>query len=338
MNRSLIEKINNLVNFLETNSDHLVIDADTHATDTTELKGTILKKYESTPNYYQGRPVSAEDLLAEMKMADVNMCLIWQNPATTSYGQDLDENHQALLDSNRYIYETSLKYPEKFIPAGWTDPKALGVKNAIALVNTCIKEFGFLLNKINPAQNAFSINDDKVLTVVQEIVKLGGIPTFHFGGDTPYTPPEGLAVIAETFPNTPIVAVHMGGGGAGYLKAEKTYHEARELGLKYQNIRFALSAKRDTHIESDLITYQLAGSPFNKHLFCASDAPYGRQTWNFGGYRWMFKSLINGVDHTDKRVRMNPGLFDESVMQSFMGKNFASFAIEGYKKLVALNT
>src|SRR5258706_16412034 len=123
----------------------------------------------------------------------------------------------------------------------------------------------------------------------------------------------------------------MGGGGAGYMEAEILYHKARELGLRWPNIRFVLSAKRDTHIESDLITYQLAGEPFCKNLFCASDAPYGRMTWNFGGFRAMFRSLTDGDNHTDARLRAQPGLFTAENVQGYLGGNFAEFAAAGYR-------
>ena len=95
-------------------------------------------------------------------------------------------------------------------------------------------------------------------------------------------------------PEHPVLAIHMGGSGAGYPEADELYRQARELGLRRSNIRYVLSAKRDTHIESDLIAYTQAGEPFCRNLSCASDAPYGRMTWNFGGFRAMFRSLQDG--------------------------------------------
>jgi len=64
----------------------------------------------------------------------------------------------------------------------------------------------------------------------------------------------------------------------------------------------------------------ITGEPFSKNIFCASDVPYGRQTWNFGGIRLMFESLKNGKDHTDKRLQQNPDLFDDNVIQNYLGK------------------
>ena len=292
--------------------------------------------YFNNSNYYHGKPICAEDLLMEMKMAGVDMSLIWQNPAVTHYGADQDYNFQILFRANKYIYKSAEKYPEKFIPAGWTDPKALGKNLAISLVEKCINEFGFLIIKMNPAQNQYNIDSEDVVTVFNKIVELGGIPAFHFGGDTPYTSAEGFEKLALLHPEHPVLGIHMGGGGPSYNDGEKHYIKARELGLRRSNIYFAESAKRDTHIESDLITYQLAGKPFCDHIFCGSDAPYGRESWNFGGYRQMFESLIDGINHTDKRVRANPFLFSRAVSQKYMGGNIAQFVIDGYKNMLKM--
>lgn len=320
--------------FLEENRDKLVIDADTHATDTSSLNPELMRRYSTGENYYHGRPVSAEDLLSEMNMAEVDMALICQNPAATPYSEDPKKNFLALLEANRYIYNSAVKYPEKFIPAGWTDPGSLGLIAAKELARICVNEYGFAIVKMNPAQNTYPIDSNMVTEVVDYIVQLGAVPAFHFGADTKFTPAEGLAALAERHPDNPIIGVHMGGGGAAYPEAEELYTKARALGLEHPNIKFVLSAKRDTHIESDLITYTISGEPFSSNLFCGSDAPYGRMTWNFGGYRSMFRSLLNGRGHTDSRVRTNQNLFTECMAQKYLGGNFAEFMIEAYRSLL----
>lgn len=328
------ERIEQQLQYIKNNQDRLVIDADTHLSDIENAAPVIKEKLLSTPDYYQGRPIDAQDLLTEMKMGEVDMCLVWQNPAATLYTESQEENFNNLLTANRYIYESAVKHPDKFIPAGWTDPKALGYENAAKLADICVNEFGFAIVKMNPAQNQFPIDSEVVFDMVKHIVDLGAIPAFHYGADTPYTPATGLENVAARFPQSPVIGIHMGGGGAGYIEAEKLYHESRQLGLKYPNIKYVLSAKRDTHIESDFITYQQAGEPYKNNLFCASDAPYGRQTWNFGGYRWMFRSLLDYNNHTDSRVRNNPGLFTPDDMQNYMGGNFARMMVNAYEKLV----
>ena len=328
------DRIERQLQFLKRKKNKLVIDADTHISNVDYLAEPYRSRYYETDNYYHGKPISAEDLLAEMKMAGVDMSLVWQNPAVTPYGNDRKVNFKTLLSADRYLFEMDLKYPGKFIPGGWTDPKNLGVDLAIKMAEICVKEFGFLFVKMNPAQNEYPIDSDSVVTVFKKIVELGAIPAFHFGSDTPFTPAEGLEKLALLHTEHPVVGIHMGGGGPSYMDGEEHYNKARELGLRHPNIKFIESAKRDTHIESDLITYQLAGEPFSRNICCASDAPYGRQTWNFGGYRAMFKSLIDGANHTDKRVQNNPNLFTEEVAQNFMGRNFAEMVIEGYERLL----
>ncbi len=328
------ERIDHQVEFLEKNKNNLIIDADTHITDLEDLPEKLGKKYKDTANYFHGRPVSARDLLTEMSLAGVDMSLTWQNPSATPYTGNRDSNFNQLLKANEYIFTMSQENPEKFLPAGWTDPKALGLGNAVRIVEKCILEFGFPIVKMNPAQNAYPIDSREVFKVVEKISELNAIAAFHYGADTPYTPAKGLEKIARAFPGTRIIAVHMGGGGAGYVEGEELYNQTRELGLQYENLFFIQSAKRDTHIESDFITYTLAGEPFSKNIACASDAPYGRQTWNFGGYRLMFASLANGESHTDPRVRENPDLFNTEVIKNYMGRNFAELVIEGYRSIM----
>ena len=337
INISTIKRIKNLISYLEQNKDRLVIDGDTHPSLIENMDEKLLNKYRQSDNYYHGRPISTEDLLAEMKMAKVDMCLIWQNPATIIYTDNKEYNFQKLLNANKHILKSTELHPTSFIPAGWTDPKALGLENALKLVDILMFDFGFCIVKMNPAQNAFPINSEMVITVVDRIIKNGGIPAFHYGADTPYTPPEGLEKIASLYPDNKIIAVHMGGGGAGYVEMEDHAQKTRDLGLKYPNLFFPISAKRDTHIESDIITYQLAGSPFNNNLACASDAPYGRQTWNFGGYQLMFESLLNAEVHTDPRVRQQPEQFNSEMVQNLLGRNLAELVITGYKGFLEMH-
>lgn len=330
------EAAERLQQYLETHADRLAIDADIHITDFESLDSVQRQQYDSTPDYYHGRPISAEDAVREMDMAGVDMALAWQNPATTVYGENLEANTRVLTDANRYVLESAKRYPDRFIPGGWVDAKACGLDNTLLLVEKLVAEFGFLIVKLNPAQNGYQIDGPFSLAVVDRIVELGAIPAFHFGADTPYTPAEGLRSLAERHPERPLIAVHMGGGGAGYLEAEGLYRAARQLGLECPNIRYTFSAKRDTHIESDLVAYQLAGEPFSRHLFCGSDAPYGRMTWNFGGFRAMFRSLIDSEKHTDARVRARPGLFTPEVARNYLGGNFARFAAGEYRRLLTV--
>ncbi len=335
MNINVKNAIVNRIHFLEKRCDQIVIDGDTHLTDLNKLTPDLHRRYHSTFNYYQGRPIQVEDLLREMEIAGVDMALSWQNPATTIYRDDKSHNFETLLAANRYIFESARKFPDRIIPAGWTDPKALGVQRAIQLAEVCIRDFGFCIVKMNPAQNQFYIDHPDVIATVEAIVAMGAFPAFHFGGDSPYTPASGLQTIAQQHPDCPIIAVHMGGGGSHYEQGDQLYLDARDLGLKQSNIFYILSAKRDTHIESDLITYQLAGPPFQYNIACASDAPYGKVYWNFGGYRQLFRGLRDfSPMHPDPRVRSTPGLFDDQAIQNYMGANLARLVIKASKNIL----
>jgi predicted TIM-barrel fold metal-dependent hydrolase len=338
MNPTAVEAAQRLGQYLEDHANRLVIDADIHITDLDTLTAAQHQRYQKNPDYYHGRPISAEDAIREMDMAGVDMALAWQNPATTVYSGSMEANTRVLTEANRYVLESARRYPDRFIPAGWVDAKACGLDKTLDLVQKMVVEFGFLIVKLNPAQNGYQIDGPLSLAVVDQIVATGAIPAFHFGADTPYTPPEGLRCLAARHPERPLIAVHMGGGGASYLAAEHHYREARKLGLEFPNIRYVFSAKRDTHIESDLIAYQLAGEPFRRNLFCASDAPYGRMTWNFGGFRSMFASLIECETHTDPRVRARPGLFSPETARDYLGGNFARFAAGEYARLLGASS
>jgi predicted TIM-barrel fold metal-dependent hydrolase len=303
-----------LLRHLEVNRESIVIDADTHGTDT--------RRYPArSAAYYHGRPLSAEELLAEMDGARVDLANVWQNPAATVYPGEPEANAEALLEANRYLFHQAQRNPLRFLASGWTDPKACGVAKACRIAEICVKEFGFLLVKMNPAQNQFPIDSPQVLEVVDCIVSLGAIPAFHYGADTPFTPAAGLAKLAERYPDSPIVAVHMGGGGAGYVEAEEQYQQSIALGLRFPNIKYIFSALRDNYIEEALVQYQAAGAAFKHNLFCGSDAPYGRMSWNFGGFRAMLDAL-----------RQHPAGFDEASIRGYLGGNFAKFVLDGYAR------
>jgi predicted TIM-barrel fold metal-dependent hydrolase len=321
------ERIAARIAFLERARDRIVMDGDTHPTDPATIPPAIAARMRDDPNYFQGRPISGEELLREMDQAGVDTAVAWQNPATTPYGTDLGANFAVLLAANRYVAEFGARHPERLIAAGWTDPKALGMAGALELVRICVEEWGCPIVKMNPAQNAYPIDSPQVLEIVDRIVGLGAVPAFHFGGDTPYTPAEGLERVAQQHPGWPVIGIHMGGGGAHFVEGEELYQKARALGLRRPNIFFVLSAKRDTHMESDLIAYEAAGEPFRRNLAVASDAPYGRQSWNYGGFRAMFASLRDGASHNDPRLRARPNLFSDEAAQNYIGRNLADLVL-----------
>lgn len=302
----------------------LVIDGDVHPTDRDALPPEMAARVAQDPNYFHGRPLFSDALVGQLDQAGVDMALCWQNPAALAYTDDKAANEAALTGANARIAALGQRHPTRVIPAGWTDPKALGVAAAQRLATRCVTDWGMPVVKMNPAQNAYPIDDPMVMAVVDTIVGLGAVPAFHFGADTPFTPTEGLEAVARRHPDHPVIGVHMGGGGGHFVESEATYHAARALGLRRANVFYVLSAKRDTHIESDLIAYAAAGAPAAGQIGVASDAPYGSIAWNFGGYRGLFARLADGASHGDPRLAAKADLFDAGMVAGFMGRNLST--------------
>ena len=328
-----ILRLQSLMDHLETNKNDLVIDGDTHPTDIGDLEGDIRKLYRDMPGYYHGRPISQKELLASMNASGIDMSLIWQNPSAFQYTADKNENFDKLLSANKKIAQFASDYPIKFIPAGWTDPKSLGATGAKRMVDILVGELGFPIVKMNPAQNAYPIDSPDVFEVLDTITSRGATPAFHFGGDSPYTSARGLDRILFRFPNTTIIGVHMGGGGSHYVEGDKTYLEARELGLKRPNLFYILSAKRDAHIESDLIVYTQRGKPFCDNIAWGSDAPYGVQSWNLGGFTKLFETLTKRQHQIS--TYENNSVFNSQTRQNYLGRNLANVVIAACRNVLS---
>ncbi len=328
-------RMNDRRQYLRDNRQRLTIDADVHPTDRAALPPDVAHRIESDPNYFHGRPVLSEDLLATMDRAGVDMALCWQNPAMLPYGNDEGENAARLAGANDRIGALANAHPDRVIPAGWTDPKALGVQAACRLAEHCVRDLAMPVVKMNPAQNAYPIDSDMVMEVVDTIVDLGAVPAFHFGADTPYTPTSGLVEVAGRHPNHPVIAVHMGGGGGHFVDSEETYQTARTAGLEHPNIFYPISAKRDAHLVSDLVTYADAGPPFCNNLALATDTPYCDMTWIMGGWSATFDALSDGASHGDPRLAARPDLFDARMIQGFRGRNMADLVVAAYDRILS---
>ncbi|RUT32487.1 hypothetical protein EMQ25_04840 [Arsenicitalea aurantiaca] len=321
---------------MQRHRDTLVIDGDVHPTQFEALPPAMAEQVTTDPNYFHGRPLLADRLLHRMAMAGVDMSLCWQNPAALPYVEDRAENFERLAGANARIAELAHAHPERVIPAGWTDPKALGVEGAIAMAEKCVREFGMPIVKMNPAQNSYPIDDEMVGLVLDRIVALGAVPAFHFGSDTPFTPPEGLRRVAQRHPDHPVIGVHMGGGGGNFVEAEPIYQGARQMGLEQSNVFYVLSAIRDAHIESALLSYAEAGAPWSGNLAVGSDAPYCDAVYHFGAFRALFAALKDGAHYGDPRLDARPNLFDDEMIAGFMGRNLADLVIAADLRIASL--
>ncbi|MCJ7700955.1 MAG: amidohydrolase family protein [Anaerolineales bacterium] len=163
----------------------MIIDADVHIT---PVKG--------------GGNIQAEELIRRMDYAGVDKALTWLQPA---YFPDVDAG-------NALVYEAAQNYPDRILGFGWVDPH-FGVQAAKEQIKRCVEVYGFYGLKLNGAQNRFYIDSESMaLPLIEEIAKTGKILAFHIGTDAfEATHPYRLAKIARRFPETRILAVHMGG-------------------------------------------------------------------------------------------------------------------------------
>ena len=163
----------------------MIIDADCHIS---PVKG--------------GLNIQPEELNRRMDYAGVDQALTWLQPA---YFPDVDAG-------NALVYQATQKYPNRLLGFGWADPH-FGLEAAKEQIKRCVEEYGFYGVKLNGAQNQFYIDNEEIsLPLIEEIAKAGVILAFHIGTDAyEATHPFRLAKIARRFPETHILAVHMGG-------------------------------------------------------------------------------------------------------------------------------
>ena len=154
--------------------------------------------------------IDAPELAKRMENAGIGKCLVWLMPQLVS---DVSE-------SNKYIYDMAKRYPQFAAPFGWCNIRE-GEEKAIADAKTCLLEYGFKGVKLNGAQNEYFIDSEPALHACEVIAKNKGIIGFHIGTDEPeYTDPVRAARVAQMFPETPILMIHMGGVLEPYASAE----------------------------------------------------------------------------------------------------------------------
>lgn len=216
----------------------MIIDADAHIT---PVKG--------------GWNIQAEELVRRMDYAGVDKALTWLQPA---YFPDVDSG-------NALVYEATQKYPDRILGFGWADPH-FGWEAAKDQIKRCLEEYGFYGVKLNGAQNSFYIdNEDMALPLIEEVAKTGVILAFHIGTDAfEATHPYRLAKIARRYPETQILAVHMGG---------VAYHDlsnaAIEAAQECPNITLIGSAVRAVNV---LKAIKTLGA---ERVCFGSDTPFG---------------------------------------------------------------
>lgn len=152
---------------------------------------------------FDGLAMTADELLANMDRAGVDKALIWLKPP---YNKDIEPENQAIFDA----YSA---HRDRFLGFGWTNPR-LGFDYARDTVTKCFEEYGFLGIKFNGAQDDYVIDDESVLPLIEHAAGFGKPIAFHVGIDFPEnTHPYRLGRIAQMFPETQFILIHIGGAG-----------------------------------------------------------------------------------------------------------------------------
>lgn len=215
------------------------------------------------------RAINAEELVEILAKAGIDRSLSWLLPQEVT---DVSE-------SNRYIYDSAKKYSQ-LVPFGWANVKE-GKDKAVSDAKQCISEFGFPGVKLNGAQNEYEIDSPEALAVIETIARLGGIVAFHIGIDSPdYTNPIRAGRVAERFPETPIMMVHMGGAGDG---TRDCADDVIAVAQKHPNMMLVGSAIRISRVEKAI---DILGPT---RVMFGSDVPFFDAKTCVENYRTMLK-------------------------------------------------
>lgn len=235
--------------------DCMIFDTDTH-----------MSPYRNFP-----KAISASELDDRLAEANVDKALCWLLP------QDVDD----VSESNQYIYE-SCKTRSRFVPFGWANIME-GEEKALRDTAVCMDEYGFRGVKLNGAQNYYPIDSLPAMHVCEQIAKRNGIIAFHIGYDEPLmTSPFRAATVAQAFPQTPIIMVHMGGASSSSENASRRVIDVAKL---CPNMYLTGSA-----IETCCV--QLAIEELGAHrVMYGSDVPFGDPVTCIQNYREMLKSF-----------------------------------------------
>jgi uncharacterized protein len=215
--------------------------------------------------------IEAQELIAWMDRAEVDRALVWLKPP-------YDKNIEL---ENRAVYEAAQAHPSRLLPFGWTNPR-LGHNRALDIIRQCFEEYGFLGIKFNGAQDGYVIDDDElVMPLIEKAAAYAKPLAFHIGADFyENTHPYRLKRIAQLFPETTFLMVHMGGAGKPAL-ARSAVEAAREC----PNI-VLIGSEIDERYILDAI-YQLGAA----RVCFGSDSPFNLMHVRVAMYQAMLSDL-----------------------------------------------
>ena len=165
----------------------------------------------------------------------------WAGVANTpeqivNYMDEFEIEKTILCSSNYEKNQDTLnaceQYPEKFLPLVYVNP----LKRELALsdIDKYITEYGFLGIKMQPLRDAFVADDPCVYPVMEKAAEYK-IPVFIHCGHPPYSLPWSIALLAEGFPEVPVIMIHMGHGHGVYIDA------SIKMAKRYSNLYLEMS-------------------------------------------------------------------------------------------------
>jgi predicted TIM-barrel fold metal-dependent hydrolase len=174
----------------------------------------------------QARMASAEDLIASMTAAGVDMSLAfpfgWSDPGL-------------IEECNSYILDAMRRYPGKIIGLAAIQPTA-GAR-AVAELERCVRAGMPGCGELMPHGQGYRLSDLALLTPLVEVARAFGVfilthasepvgHTYHGKGNVA---PADLEVFLRAFPDVRVVAAHWGGGFPFYELMPEVQQAATNL-------------------------------------------------------------------------------------------------------------
>lgn len=228
--------------------------------------------------------LTADDLLAAMDQAGVDKALVWLKPP---YDKDIGPENRAIFDAAR-------AHPDRLLPFGWVNPR-LGERHALDTLARCFDEYGFLGVKFNGAQDDYVIDDEALVVPIIERASSYGKPlAFHIGADFPEnTHPGRLGRLADRFPETTFILIHL--GGAAFPALDRA---AIEVARAHANIHVIGSA---IHERAILAALEALGP---ERMSFGSDMPF----FLMHVRRAMYDALLREHDDDSRRAVMGTNI------------------------------
>lgn len=168
------------------------------------------------------------------------------------------------------------RYPDRFLPFYYANPNN-GAQDVQDLYHY-VQQEGFLGVKLNPLRHAY-VADEEILDPLMAAAQELDLPVFIHCGHPPYSLPWSIALLAERFPQVPVVMIHMGHGHGVYIDA------SLKMARRYPNLYLEMSGMpMQSKIKE---AYETVGK---ERIMFGTDAPFHHPSIE------MQKVLMSGLD------------------------------------------